>query len=110
MSVLAYSELLKRISGIDQEKLDQPFKILNSSNTTQNRLKAIKALAKHEPITLGKLLQAIGLPKGGGSYLTIRDYFYTLEDKGLLMSVEKKGKKFWKFTEKGDHLKRYILS
>ena len=108
MSVLAYSELLKRITEIDENMLEQPFKILNATNTTPTRLKVIKALAIYEPISLGKLLQKVGLPRGGGSYITIRKYFLNLEHKGLLETVKENNKTRWKFSSQGEILKRYI--
>jgi len=74
MSVLAYSELLKRITGIKDQDLEEPFRILSQNNTTESRLRIIKGLALHEPISIGKLLHTIGLPRGGGSYLTTRKY------------------------------------
>lgn len=110
MSVLAYSELLKRITGIEEAQLEGPFKILNKSNTTPVRLKALKALARHEPTSLGKLLQTISLHRGGGTYLTIRKYFILLEKKGLLENKKENGRTVWKFTDKGEILRRYILS
>ena len=112
MSVLAYSELLKRIAGVNEQKLEEPFKILHNSNTTATRLKVIKTLAKYEPITLGKLLKIAGFPTGGGSYMTIRAYFYELEKKGLLKSSRRgkaMKKTYWEFTEKGEEMKKYIL-
>jgi len=110
MSVLAYSELLKRITGIEERKLEEPFKILNKNNTTPTRLKAIKGLALHGPISLGKLLQTIGLPRGGGSYLTIRRYFLSLEKEGLLKKEMINKKTIWGFSEEGEILKKFILS
>jgi hypothetical protein len=110
MSVLAYSELLKRITGINEKELEEPFKILSQSHTTKNRFKTIKYLSLYEPISIGKLLHKIGLPRGGGSYLTIKKFFLSLEKKGLLQK-EKDGMGYvWKFTERGDHLKKYLLS
>ena len=110
MSVLAYSELLKRITGIEEYELEIPFKILNKNNTTQNRLKAIKSLALQEPVSLGKLLSSIDMPRGGGSYITIRKYFQALEKDGLLQTKLDKGKTIWQFSKKGELLKKYILT
>ena len=110
MSALAYSELLKRITGINEKDLEEPFKILSQNNTTKSRLKIIKGLALQEPISIGNLLHKIGLPRGGGSYLTARKYFSMLEKSGLLEKEEVKSKTVWKFSKKGEYLKRYILS
>jgi len=110
MSVLAYSELLKRITGINEKDLEEPFKILSENNTTKNRLKIIKGLALHEPISMGNLLHKLGFPRGGGSYLTARKYFLMLEADGLLEKQKEKNKTIWKFSKKGEDLKKYILS
>jgi len=110
MSALAYSELLKRITGINEKDLEEPFKILSKNNTTESRLKIIKGLALYEPISIGNLLHKIGLPRGGGSYLTARKYFLMLAKDGLLEKEKSKNKTIWKFSKKGEYLKRYILS
>lgn len=110
MSVLAYSELLKRITGIHDEELEEPFKILGRHNTTETRLAAIKTLARNEPISLGMLLHSAKLPRGGGSYLNIRKFFLELEKEGLLSRNEHGNKTEWAFSEKGALLKRFILS
>ncbi|MBI4451126.1 hypothetical protein HY642_04065 [Candidatus Woesearchaeota archaeon] len=110
MSVLAYSELLKRIAGINESQLEAPFKILSQNNTTKTRLAVIKGLANHEPISIGKLLQAVHLPRGGGSYMTIQKYFVSLQKAGLLDCRKIKNRTLWSFTKEGGELKRYILS
>ena len=110
MSILAYSELLKRITGINEQELEEPFKILSKNNTTKTRLKIIRGLATHEPISIGNLLHKINLPRGGGSYITARKYFMMLERDGLLEKEKRKSRTVWKFSQKGTYLKRYILS
>ena len=110
MSVLAYSELLKRIIGIHDEELEEPFKILGRHNTTKTRLTAIKTLARDGPVSLGMLLHSANLPRGGGSYLNIRKFFLELEKEGLLAKNECGNKTEWAFSEKGESLKRFILS
>lgn len=109
MSVLAYSELLRRIAGIDEKELETPFRILNRNNTTQNRLRVLKALADHEPISIGALLQKLHQPRGGGSYITIKRYFRDLEKEGLLKSEKKKNIEVWSFGGSHQLLKRFIL-
>ena len=109
MSVLAYSELLRRITGIDQETLELPFVILNKNNTTRKRLLIIKELAKKEKATIGQLLESVGLPRGGGSYLTIQDYFLSLEKEGLLQRTNVGKKVVWSFSEKHAPFKRFVL-
>ncbi len=110
MSALAYSELLKRITGVRDEELEEPFKILARHNTTETRLAVIKALAREGPISLGMLLHSVDLPRGGGSYLTVRKYFTALERDGLLVRRTRMNKTEWSFSEKGTMLKRFILS
>lgn len=116
MSVLAYSELLRRIAGFDDSHLETPFKILSKNNTTPMRLRVIRALAIHEPISIGKLLQTVNLPRGGGSYLTIRKYFLSLEKEGLLerrrmgRKNTNKTKTLWIFSKKNEEFKKYILA
>jgi len=109
MSILAHSELLKRNCGIDEKKLEIPILILNRNNTTKNRLKILKSLAHYEPITIGLLLQKSHQARGGGSYLTIRKYFESLEKEGLLKRIKIKTKTLWSFSEEYSHLKKYIL-
>jgi len=108
MSVLAYSELLKRIVGVKTEDLETPFIILNKNNTTKNRLKVIKELSKKGKSTIGNLLKSVGLPRGGGSYLTIRNYFLDLEKQDLIRREKKRNKTFWMFTEKNEPLRKFI--
>src|SRR3989344_9107264 len=108
MSVLAYSELLKKITGINEKDLEEPFKILSENNTTKSRLKIIKGLALYEPISIGNLLHKMGFPRGGGSYLTTKKYFSMLEKDGLLSKQKIKNKIVWMFSKKGEYLKRYI--
>ncbi|MFT4304690.1 MAG: hypothetical protein ACMXX8_01230 [Candidatus Woesearchaeota archaeon] len=109
MTILAYSELLKRITGIDEKRLEMPFVVLNRNNTTKNRLSILKALAEREPITIGFLLQKSNQARGGGSYLTIRKYFESLEKEGLLKRSKIKSKTLWSFSEEYHELKKYIL-
>ncbi|MBR9691241.1 hypothetical protein GOV06_00475 [Candidatus Woesearchaeota archaeon] len=109
MSVLAYSELLKRIVGIDEKKLEKPFIILSKHNTTKNRLNILKELAQNEKITVGKLLRNLHQNIGGGSYLTIKKYFLELEKEGLLKKEKIKNKEIWSFSEEYKDLKEFIL-
>ncbi|MBI2102372.1 hypothetical protein HYT55_00910 [Candidatus Woesearchaeota archaeon] len=110
MSVLAYSELLKRITGIDDHQLEEPFKILSQNNTTQSRCKIIKGLALYEPISIGNLLRKSELPRGGGSYLTVRKYFLSLEKAGLLEKYLLHNRAVWRFSKNGEHLRKYLLT
>ena len=110
MSVLAYSELLKRIAGIEEKDLEAPFRILSKNNTTSMRLEVIKGLARYEPMSTGMLLQKLGFPRGGGSYITIQNFFSSLEKEELLERRKIKSKTLWAFSNKGELLKRYILS
>lgn len=110
MSVLAYSELLQRITGIDDHQLEEPFKILSQNNTTTSRFKIIKGLAVHQPISIGNLLQKLHFPRGGGSYLTTRKYFTSLEKDGLLEKDKIKNKTMWRFSGKGEHFLKFILN
>lgn len=108
MSVLAYSELLKRITGINERELETPFQLLNRNHTTKKRLEVLKGLAKHEPISVGKLLHSIGFPRGGGSFITMRNYFLALEKDGILERKKIKTKDIWQFSTKAEVLKRFI--
>ena len=109
MSVLAYSELLKRIANIEEEKLEKPYIILSKNNTTKNRLRVLKELARREKSTIGSLLKKTHQNKGGGSYLTIKKYFQQLEKEGLLKSERKNKKKVWFFSPEFKELKEFIL-
>lgn len=109
MSILAYSELLKRITGISEDELEKPFIILNRNNTTKYRLEMLKSLAMHEPISIGKLLKSNKLPRGGGSYITIQRYFLDLEKEGLLQKNIENKKTTWSFSDKYKELKKFIL-
>jgi len=106
--ILAYSELLKRITGIKEQQLEEPFRILSRNNTTKMRMRVIKGLAQHEPTTIGKLLQELHFSRGGGSYLTIQKYFLDLKKEGLLEAEKRKTTTLWKFSEKGSELKKYM--
>jgi hypothetical protein len=108
MTALGYSELLKRITGIDQKKLEAPFIILNRNNTTKVRLDVIKQLARLGPLTIGLLLQKSNQPRGGGSYLTIRKYFEALEREGLLKKEKIKTKTLWSFSDDHRDFKDFI--
>lgn len=110
MSVLAYSELLKRIVGINEKALEKPFIILNRNNTTQNRLKVIKELAKTERATIGRLLKNLHQSRGGGSYITIQRYFLALEKDGLLRKYRENNKELWYFSKDYALLKKFIIA
>lgn len=109
MSVLAYSELLKRILKIDERTLEKPFSILSKHNTTPKRLQILKELANQKSITIGKLLQELHRNKGGGSYLTIKRYFEGLEKSGLLTRNKTHQKEEWSFSEEYSGLKEFII-
>lgn len=108
MSVLAYSELMKRIVGVDETKLETPFKILNNNNTTKTRLKILKELAKQDKATIGKLLKNSGHNRTGGSYITIKNYFLDLEKDGLLKKEKRGTIEEWSFSEKYEDIKVFI--
>lgn len=110
MSILAYSELMKRIAGIDEHNLETPFIILNRNNTTPNRLKVLKALAAKDESSLGKLLKHCKMNRGGGSYLTIKNYFRSLEDEGLLQRKKELNREIWSFSKKYEDIKKFILN
>lgn len=110
MSVLAYSELMRRITGIDERKLEKPFIILSKYNTTKNRMNILKELAKHEKIGIGKLLKNVHQNIGGGSYLTIQKYFMELEKEGILKKEIVDGKTLWSFSEQNKELKEYVMA
>jgi len=109
MSVLAYSEIMKKITGIDEKRLEKPFLILSRHKITKNRLKVLKELANHEKITIGKILKNLKQSRGGGSYLTIRDFFLELEKEGLLKREKINNKCYWSFSDKNIQLKEFIL-
>ena len=109
MSVLAYSELLKRITGIKESELEKPFIILGKHNTTENRLKVLRELANHDKATIGFLLKRCKLNKSGGSYLTIKKFFEELEKDGLLKRHQKNKKQEWSFSKEFSSLKEFIL-
>lgn len=110
MSVLAYSELMRRIVGVEESELERPFKILSDHNTTSLRLAAIKELSRHESISIGKLLQTLKQPRGGGSYLTVRKYFMELEKTGLLVRTRVGNRTEWGISKKNEDFKRYVMS
>ena len=109
MSVLAYSELLKRIVGIDEKILEKPYQIISKHNTTKNRLAVLKELARTEKNTIGRLLKNLKLNRSGGSYLTIKKYFLELEKEGLLKKEKVNKTEVWSFSEKYNDLKVFIL-
>ena len=109
MSVLAYSELLRRIAGIEQDDLERPFKILSRNNATRKRIEILKILASAEPISIGMLLQKSGLPRGGGSYMTIKRFFLALEKEGLLEHNIVRKRALWQYSASAELFKRYIL-
>ncbi|MCD4666499.1 hypothetical protein K8R47_01665 [archaeon] len=109
MSVLAYSELLKRIFNIDENQFRKPYQILSRYNPTKNRIEILKQLALHDKITIGQLLKKTNHNKGGGSYLTIKKYFENLAKEGLLIKYQKKKKILWSFSEEYLDVKRFIL-
>lgn len=110
MSVLAYSELLKRMTGIDEKSLEKPYLILSKHETTQKRLAILKELAKHERITIGRLLKGLHRNRGGGSYLTIKKYFLELEKEGLLKHENIGEKEIWSFSKNHEDFKNFIVS
>ena len=109
MSVLAYSELLRRIAGVDEKSLQRPYEILSKHNTTKKRLQALKALAEHGPCTIGKLLQAMHHNRGGGSYLTLQTYFNNLAHDGLMVKQPKNNRLEWSFSKDYQHFQSFLL-
>jgi|GEM_PF-5402338 len=107
--ILGYSELLKRITGIDQKRLEMPMVILNRNNTTKNRMNILRDLVKYEPITVGLLLQKAKQPRGGGSYITIRKYFKCLEKEGLLKSKKMGAKTLWSISDEYSDIKKFFI-
>jgi hypothetical protein len=109
MSVLAYSEMLKRIAGVDKNKLERPFIILSKHNTTEKRLNILRRMAEHDGITIGKLLKLSHQNTGGGSYLTIQRYFKELQKDGLLDVKLKNNKHIWSFSDEYSDIREFIL-
>ena len=109
MTVLAYSELVKRIMNIDEKKLEAPFKILSRLRSTPHRLAILKELARSEQSTIGKLLQKTKHNKGGGSYLAIQSFFNELEKEGLLKKTKENKKTVWMFTPEYTDLREFIV-
>ncbi len=109
MSVLAHSELLQRIMGIEETALEKPFALLSKTRATQKRLAALRELAKKEPATIGQVLQALHENKGGGSYLTIRAFFRQLEEGGMLKHESINNRNVWAFSQAHLAMKKFIL-
>ncbi len=102
--ILGYAEMLKRITGVDQKALEKPYQILSRHVTSKKRLDVLKQLAKSEPASIGSLLKALGQNRGGGSYITIQNYFLELEKDGLLVHDKK-----WSFHEDYKDFKRFLM-
>jgi len=109
MSILAYSEILKKVTGIDEKELEKPFIILSRHNSTPKRFKILRVLANNEKSTISSLLKKAKLNRGGGSYLTIRKYFQSLEKEGLLKKEKINKKETWEFSEEYNDLKEFIV-
>lgn len=108
MTILAYSELLRRIGGIEEKKVEQFYKVIASHNITSLRYKALKNLAKQDKSTIGKLLQNLNVNKSGGCYITIKKFFLEMNKNGILDTVVVGNRTYWKFSDKAKHLKLYL--
>lgn len=108
MSVLAYSKLLEKITGIDEKDLEKPFIILSRLKTTPNRLKLLKNLANLEKSSIGGLLKNSNMNRSGGSYLTLKKYFLELEKEGILIRNKVGFKEEWSFSKENLILKDFI--
>ncbi|MGM5487987.1 MAG: hypothetical protein ACQESG_03495 [Nanobdellota archaeon] len=110
MSVLSYSELLRRIANIDEQTLEKPYKILQRHTCTGNRLVVLRCLARQDRATIGQLLQKTGHNKGGGSYITIQRFFEALSTDGLLVSEKRGNRVYWKFAPEYHTIKEFMLA
>ena len=106
--MLAYSEILKRITGVEERNLEKYFRLLSESQLSPLRYSVLKQLAKQDKATIGSLLQSLDQHRTGGTYVTIQSFFTELAGKGLLEKVPVGRRNYWKFKEELSQLKQYL--
>lgn len=109
MSVLAYSELFQRITGLNIRSIKDVMTLLEETKTTSLRLKVLKTLSHYDKVTISGLLKDSHMNRGGGTYLNIQKYFLLLEEKGLLVSEKSKTRVFWFFAPDFYDVKLYLM-
>jgi len=109
MSLLGYSELFQRITGVNIHSIEDVMLMLEETKTTSQRLKVLKALSHYEKTTISTLLKDLKMNRGGGTYLNIQKYFNLLKEKGLLISEKDGIKEYWSFSEKFYGIKLYLM-
>lgn len=108
MAILAYSELLKRISGVEEKKVELFYQLIAKYNITSLRYNAFKKLAELEPSTIGNILQSLDVNKSGGCYLTVKKFFLKMQEVDIL-EVRKIGNRtYWKFKDEARDLALYL--
>ncbi len=84
MAVLAQSELLKEITGIDESKTEEFFFRMDNIMMSPLRKKCLKRLIVVGKATVSSLLKDLGEANYGGTYQSIKGFFNKLVEEGIL--------------------------
>jgi hypothetical protein len=109
MAVLAYSEIVKHILGIEERKIEKYFIVLTRNATSPLRFHALRELAKKEKSTVGGILHGLKENRSGGTYISISKFFENLEKEGLLKKHKTENRTYWEFSENAKEFKEYLL-
>ena len=109
MSVLGYSELLKEIFEIQQEKLENEIQALIELKPSKLRLDFLRGLAQREGTTISEILRHLHYHHTGGTYKAIFNFLKALERTGMIRAERHGRRTRYRYTTKATNLKRWLV-
>ena len=108
MSVLAYSELLKEITGINEEKAEEFFFRISNLSLSPLRSKCLKELVKKEKATVSSILKEMNETNCGGTYKSIKKFFNKLTDENIITKEKVGNRTYYKASKPAAEFFKYM--
>lgn len=110
MSILGYSEIVKKITGEDEYSFENIMVTLSKHSLSSLRIKALKELAKQKNSTITKILKRLKENTTGGTHISIKSFFINLEKENILSKEKINNRTYWKFTDKYKNFCKYLTN
>jgi len=109
MSVLGYSELMKKIFGITPKTLQGELSQLLKTKPTQKKIEVLRELASTKRATIGKLMKKKKMTYTGGSFNSMKTFFEELYQLKILQKEIIGRRTYYTFTKKSDLSKWLVV-
>lgn len=108
MGFLAYTELVKLLTGIEERSLEKFFFTISKHSLTDLRFNTLKTLARLQRATVSHVLKEMKETSSGGTYISTKKFFTALEKDRILVREPVGRRTYWKFSEEAEDFPKYL--